>query len=119
MDPTERAISHANVDAHDEPSEAHWGSCTTLAHPKPNLLPPNGTIDENVITVGWDGPDDPDNPRKCASTLPLFRVWLTVFFYMIVAGAPGGSGELPLLCLPSHSSAPSPRQSSLQLRSNW
>ena len=66
MDPAERAISHADVDARDEPSEAHWCSCTTLAqsHSKPDLLPPDGTIDENVITVGWDGPDDPNNPRK-------------------------------------------------------
>lgn len=79
MDPTERAISHADVDARDESSGAHWGSCTTLAHPKPDLLPPNSTIDEGVITVGWDGPDDPDNPRKYASTLPLFRIYLFFF----------------------------------------
>ena len=72
MDPTERAISH------DEPSGAHWRSCTTLAHSKPNLLAPNGTIDEEVIAVDWDGLDDPETPRKCGSTSPLFCVCLTV-----------------------------------------
>ena len=27
--------------------------------------------DDDVIVVGWDGPDDPANPRKCVS-LSLF-----------------------------------------------
>ncbi len=68
MYPTERAISHADIDARDEPGEAHWRSCTILAHSKPGLLAPNDTIDEKVITVDWDGPDDLENPRKYAFT---------------------------------------------------
>ena len=27
--------------------------------------------DEDVIVVGWDGPDDPANPRKCVLCSPL------------------------------------------------
>ena len=72
MDTTERAISH------DEPGGAHWRSCTTLAHSKPDPLAPDDTIDEKVITVDWDGLDDPENPRKYASTSLLFCVCLTV-----------------------------------------
>ena len=63
MYPTERAISHADIDARDEPSEARH-SCTTLAHSEPDLFAPNGTIDEKVITVDsdWNGPGDLENP---------------------------------------------------------
>jgi hypothetical protein len=81
MHPTERAISHADIGACNELSKAYWRSCTctTLVHSGPCLLAPNGTIDEKIVTVDWDGPDDLENPRKYASAPLRSCVCLTVF----------------------------------------
>ena len=62
----EKAIFEAHSDAHGETSEvnSHSHTIPTQTH----LLPPNLAVADNVLTVDWDGPDDPENPRKYAPT---------------------------------------------------
>jgi hypothetical protein len=47
--------------AHDEHGKTHP---PTLA--RDHLLPPSSTGDDRILTVDWDGPNDPENPRKYA-----------------------------------------------------
>jgi hypothetical protein len=56
------SLNHSS--AHDELSETHPPSAATPSH----LSPPSSTraSDDRIITVDWDGPDDPENPRKYA-----------------------------------------------------
>jgi hypothetical protein len=54
------SLNHSN--AHDEHSETHLPSSLTPSH-----LSPPGSIrasDDRILIVDWDGPDDPENPRK-------------------------------------------------------
>jgi hypothetical protein len=47
----------------DEHSETHFPSTPTPSH----LSPPGSTrASDDFPTVDWDGPDDPENPRKYA-----------------------------------------------------
>jgi hypothetical protein len=50
--------------AHDEHSETQLPSTLTPSH----LSPPGSTRanDDRILTVDWEGPDDPENPRKYA-----------------------------------------------------
>lgn len=49
--------------AHDEHNKTHPGPPTlTRGH----LSPPSGTSDDHILIVDWDGPNDPENPRKYA-----------------------------------------------------
>ena len=50
--------------AHDEHSETQLSSTQTPGH----LSPPGSAraSDDRILTVDWDGPDDPENPRKYA-----------------------------------------------------
>ena len=66
----EKAIFETHNDSHGETSEANCHPHTTP--PRTHLLPSKRVIDDNVLIVDWDGPDDPENPRKYVSTsLPL------------------------------------------------
>jgi hypothetical protein len=46
----------------DEHSETYLPSTLTPSH----LSPPGSTraSDDRILTVDWDGPGDPENPRK-------------------------------------------------------
>jgi len=65
MSSTGKAISRAYSDAHDETSEVHGHSRGTSSQGQPPLASPNSTSDDSVLIVDWNGPDDPENPRKC------------------------------------------------------
>jgi hypothetical protein len=47
--------------AHDEHSKTYPPSLTR-GHPSA----PSSTSDDHVLTADWDGPNDPENPRKYA-----------------------------------------------------
>jgi hypothetical protein len=55
----ERHISLNHGGAHGEHSKTHLPSARNS-----NYLPPSGTTDGHILTVDWEGPDDPENPRK-------------------------------------------------------
>jgi hypothetical protein len=61
---TKKATAHPYCDAPDEITEGQWHFCTTFAQSRGDLLAPDDTSDHSVLTVDWDGPDDPENPRK-------------------------------------------------------
>jgi hypothetical protein len=46
---------------HDEHSKAHIPTLT-----RGHLSPPSSADDDHILTVDWDGPNDPENPRKYA-----------------------------------------------------
>jgi hypothetical protein len=50
--------------SHDEHRETHPPSTPIHDH----LSPPSSTTgsDDHILIVDWDGPDDPENPRKYA-----------------------------------------------------
>jgi hypothetical protein len=52
-------LDHNN--ARDEHSKTHPPTLT-----RGQLSPPGSTSDDQIVTVGWDGPNDPENPRKYA-----------------------------------------------------
>jgi hypothetical protein len=64
MLPMVRGTSRTRSDAasHDEAGEAYRQSLTTSAQGSLN----SSSSDDNVLTVDWDGPDDPENPKKYA-----------------------------------------------------
>jgi hypothetical protein len=53
-------LNHSS--SRDEHNETHLPSTLTPSH----LSPPGNTraSDDRILTVDWDGPDDPENPRK-------------------------------------------------------
>jgi hypothetical protein len=42
----------------------------SMTHPptpfRGHLSPPSSTSNDHILTVDWDGPNDPENPRKYA-----------------------------------------------------
>ena len=62
----EKATSETHNDSHDhnEASETHRHSRTSTLQGR--LLSQDSTNHDNILTVDWDGPDDPENPRKYA-----------------------------------------------------
>jgi hypothetical protein len=60
MSSTEKAASQPYSVTDDEPSDVP--STTTMDGGV--LAPPNVTNNDHVIIVDWNGPDDPENPRK-------------------------------------------------------
>jgi hypothetical protein len=58
--PQHMSLNHSN--AHDEHSETHLPSSLAPSH----LSPPGSSreSDDRILIVDWDGPDDPENPRK-------------------------------------------------------
>jgi hypothetical protein len=59
---TEKDMSLNFSNAHGEHNETHLPST-------PNHLSPPGSTrasDDRILIVDWDGPDDPENPRKYA-----------------------------------------------------
>jgi hypothetical protein len=73
----ENATSETHNDSHhhDEISETHRHSHTSTLQGR--LLSQNSTNHDNILTVDWDGPDDPENPRKYALSPFSFCVRLT------------------------------------------
>ena len=65
--PMEKAVSTTNDDHRDRSTtdETHTHSRGTLAEGH-SILSPNSAQarDDNALTIDWDGPDDPENPRK-------------------------------------------------------
>lgn len=61
MSTTDKAMSLNRNSAHDEHGQTHPPTLT-----RDHLLPPSSTSDDRILTVDWDGPNDPENPRKYA-----------------------------------------------------
>jgi hypothetical protein len=62
MSTTEKGTTLNHNNAHDEHSKTHPPTLT-----RGHASPPGSTSgDDHILTVGWDGPDDPENPRKYA-----------------------------------------------------
>jgi hypothetical protein len=61
MSTTEKAMSLNRNNAHDEHSMTHPPTLT-----RGHLSPPSSTSDDHILAVDWDGPNDPENPRKYA-----------------------------------------------------
>jgi hypothetical protein len=61
MSTTEKAMSLDRNNAHDEHGKTYPPSLTR-GHPSA----PSSTSDDHVLTADWDGPNDPENPRKYA-----------------------------------------------------
>ena len=79
MSTTENSTSFHHDDAREEHVKTRPTSTLTESH----LLPPSSTHDLNdhIVTVDWDGPDDPENPRKYARhhiPFPICLNWLVV-----------------------------------------
>jgi len=58
----EKVLSKAHNDHHDKSGETHSHSSTSRS-----ATPAEGhtrASHDNPLTVDWDGPDDPQNPRK-------------------------------------------------------
>jgi hypothetical protein len=74
MSTTENVMSLHPNDAHEEQGKTRPISTLTENH----LLPPSSThdLDDHVLTVDWDGPDDPENPRKYVVHHLPFRIRL-------------------------------------------
>ena len=56
------SLNHNSAHDSDKPGEVHLSSTPTPSH-----LAPSNSIqasDDRILTVDWDGPDDPENPRK-------------------------------------------------------
>lgn len=64
MSTAKNAMSPHYSDAREEHSKSGPTSTLTESH----LSPPSSTpdLDGHSLTVDWDGPDDPENPRKYA-----------------------------------------------------
>ena len=59
------SLNHSS--AHVEYSEAHLPSTLTPSHlTLPSSVASTRANDNHILTVDWDGPDDPENPRKYA-----------------------------------------------------
>ena len=84
------SLSHSS--AHDGHSESHLSSTPTPSHLA--LAPPSCSraSDDRILTVDWDGPDDPENPRKYASRMTSISA-LTSIGYLYVVGASARSGK--------------------------
>jgi hypothetical protein len=78
MSATEKATAQTRGDPHDEitSNETHQHSFVPSA--KGHLLPRNDSSDGNVLTVDWDGSDDPKNPRKYIALSPFVSSLLHV-----------------------------------------
>ena len=59
------SLNHSS--ALDEHSETPLPSTLTPSHLSPPGSTRLGDADDRILTVDWDGPDDPENPRKYAS----------------------------------------------------
>jgi hypothetical protein len=79
MSTTENTMSLHHNEAHEEHSKTRPTSTLTESH----LLPPSSTrnLDGHILAIDWDGPDDPENPRKYARHQIPFLIrlnWLLV-----------------------------------------
>jgi hypothetical protein len=64
MSTTGKAIYLDRNNAHDEHSKIHP---PTLNHGQlSSISSPSSSSDDHILTVDWDGPNDPENPRKYA-----------------------------------------------------
>ena len=61
MTTTEEGMSLNLNNAHDEHSKTRPPTST-----RGHLSSPSRTGDDHILTVDWDGPNDPENPRKYA-----------------------------------------------------
>ena len=79
---TENVSSLHHNDAHEEHSKTRPSSTLTENHPlPPSTASSTHDLNDHVLTVDWDGPDDPENPRKYALHHLPFRIrlnWLLV-----------------------------------------
>ena len=75
---------------HNNAHEEHNKTRPTSTLTESRLLPPNSTreLDDHILTIDWDGPDDPENPRKYARHHFPFRIrlnWLQLELQQEVA----------------------------------
>jgi hypothetical protein len=64
MPPIEEVMSRTDTE-HGDPNEANQ---TQPQHSQALVLDNTTDSNPNVLTIDWDGPDDPENPRKYAFT---------------------------------------------------
>jgi hypothetical protein len=93
------------IHADDKHSETHPPSTLTDGH----LLPPSSISGDHILTVDWDSPDDPENPRKYVRHY-FPSAFVSMWLHMYVVGTSARSGVPPSSCLRSPSSALSHRQ---------
>ena len=61
----EKAVSNNHNDHHDKSNETHNHSRGTTPAEGHILSSDSAhSSDDGPLTVDWDGPDDPENPRK-------------------------------------------------------
>lgn len=70
-------------------SDTHSSSCIlSIHHDTLEKSPPTSwTISENLILVGWDGPDDPLNPANQSTPRKLFMTVLVSLIALSVTAA--------------------------------
>jgi hypothetical protein len=56
-----------------------------------HLSPPSGTSSDHILTVDWDSPDDPENPRKYARH-HFPSAFVSMLLQMFVVGTSARSG---------------------------
>lgn len=100
MSSTGKPISRTQGDAHDETSEVHSHSRRTS--PQGHPPSPHSTSDGSVLIVDWDGPDDPENPRKCGLISFSLSLCVRLTISQFIVGGSDGSGEQPSSCPRSH-----------------
>ena len=61
----EKAVSNDHNDQHDKCNETH-GHSRSITPAEDHILSSDSahSNDDAALTVDWDGPDDPENPRK-------------------------------------------------------
>jgi hypothetical protein len=91
--------------ARDEHSETDLPS--TPSHVRVSAPGSTRASDDRILTVDWDGPDDPENPRKYALDIYIFSAFAPTDYFHVV-GASARSGKQQSSCLRSRSLVPSP-----------
>jgi hypothetical protein len=100
MSSTGKAISRTYSDAHNETSEVHGHSRRTSSQDHPPSPNSTNDHDNSVLIVDWNGPDDPENPRKCG--LISFSLCVRLTISQFIVGGSDRNGEQSLSCLRSH-----------------
>ncbi len=67
-EPTSRAASVKNLDPNFAASTHSFESRTAAEAPSPKTGV-DTPADDDVLIIDWDGPDDPENPKKYVCTL--------------------------------------------------
>jgi hypothetical protein len=83
-------VSPASNSAHHSPEQSY----SQKPYDSGNGELPATTTDTDVLIVDWDGPDDPQNPKKCVTSLEQHGCWA---YSSCAAGAIDANGPRHLL----------------------